>query len=511
MLESSGIWRVPLVASVSLLALGCLHGLLYQLHSILVPFVLSGFIVLALQPSVDFLHGLLAGRVPPYRWCICCKRRKTYSQECLLLDAEGQPSGRPGSCSPTARSDSASPRSNASCRAGDDPPSPRGRLDGGAAGFAQRGGPVAPRWGMREVIDLEKPEALPSLDPEAGDVRQSSKISMQTEATPLLSGRSRLGASSPEALSERFADELLRFLSVTIVLSSMLLAVLLTVELLCQGALHMKQNAEAYRAGLHRLQSITDRAIDRLSEEFHMTAILDQKIKEAYDTILSKAQDMVWVIVDTIATSLSEGLTSAAVMLLYVMFWLLQPLPTGGTVGALVRSYLYKKTLVSSLYGGCVACLFAALGVDLAILFGVISFFFNFVPEVGAFISMLTPIPVILLDGRISNPFLVLSLALVGQLVLKFVVGNVLEVKLVERDQEMSIHPVWVILGLSYFGFIWGPTGMLISVPILAMIKTAAISAQAWDNEEDATSATLAEGLLACLEGRARTSVGQQA
>ena len=31
-----------------------------------------------------------------------------------------------------------------------------------------------------------------------------------------------------------------------------------------------------------------------------------------------------------------------------------------------------------------------------------------------------------------------------------------------------------VIMGLSYFGYIWGPIGMLISVPIMAMVKTAA-------------------------------------
>eukprot|EP00929_Paragymnodinium_shiwhaense_P067556 TRINITY_DN33986_c0_g1_i1.p1 TRINITY_DN33986_c0_g1~~TRINITY_DN33986_c0_g1_i1.p1 ORF type:complete len:198 (+),score=29.04 TRINITY_DN33986_c0_g1_i1:40-633(+) len=145
----------------------------------------------------------------------------------------------------------------------------------------------------------------------------------------------------------------------------------------------------------------------------------------------------------------------------------------------------YKKSLVSALFGVCVALLFAMLGIDLAILFGMIAFFLNYVPEIGAFISILVPIPVILLDGRIQEPFVVLCLAILGQLTLKFLFSNILEVKLIEADESMSIHPVWVLLGLSYFGFVWGPVGMLISVPIMAMLKTAAMSAVVVFPEDD--------------------------
>jgi len=292
---------------------------------------------------------------------------------------------------------------------------------------------------------------------------------------------------------------------------------LLVIFMLFHGAIHMKENWAAYRAGLQRLMDMQDKMIDAVSKDLHLRNTWDNRVKEIYNTLLSKAQEGVWATVNRIVSGLSEGFSSAAIVLLYVLFWLLQPLPTGGKAGNLVRSYIYKKTLVSFLYGFCVTLLFFALSIDLAVLFGTISFFLNFVPEVGAFISMLVPVPVILLDGRLDQPFLVLGAALVGQLLLKFVFGNVLEVKLIERDREMNIHPVWVILGLSYFGYVWGPIGMLISVPILAMLKTAAMSARSWPPEAGlgvpgdegaealgglAAPEALVDYFLACFEGR---------
>jgi predicted PurR-regulated permease PerM len=308
-------------------------------------------------------------------------------------------------------------------------------------------------------------------------------------------------------LGNDFADGLCRALAVTAVLLCVLAVAVGVCTLLFRGAMHMKGNWTAYNAGLVRLMRRLDDFIDGLAKELHMERNLDERVKAVYNSILTQAKDGLWALVNSIVSGLSEGFSSVFVIFLYILFWLLQPLPTGGKVGALVRTYIYMKTLVSFLYGLCVTLLFVELGVDLAVLFGVISFFLNFVPEVGAFVSMLVPVPVIVLDGRIERPFVVLATALTGQLLLKFLFGNILEVKLVERDREMSIHPVWVILGLSYFGFVWGPTGMLMSVPILALMKTAAMSIRLWQEtslqkERWAAAGHLAEDFLACFEGR---------
>jgi predicted PurR-regulated permease PerM len=298
--------------------------------------------------------------------------------------------------------------------------------------------------------------------------------------------------------------------AVSIVLISVLLVVVCVLVLLAHGAVHMKQHWGAYRKGTYRLIARMDKFLDLLCKEFRIGKISDKHMKDAYASVLTKAEEFLWEVLNTVASGFSEGVSTSFIVFLYVIFWLLQPLPTGGKAGRLVRRYVFFKTLVSALYGGCVTALFFALGIDLAVLFGVVSFFLNFVPEVGAFISILVPIPVIVLDGRIQTPFLVLGMATLGQLILKFVFGTVLEVYLIEKDREMSIHPVWVILGLSYFGFVWGPTGMLISVPLLAMLKTALITAHSEMAEVSGPGQDnwkyICEALLVCLEGGHRAA-----
>lgn len=306
----------------------------------------------------------------------------------------------------------------------------------------------------------------------------------------------------PEAKCTMLADGFCRLLALTIVIGAVLIAVLLLLLIICHGAMRMKENWSAYQAGLGRLQGMQDRFIGYFIKEFHMDKNAEDEIKEGYFEVFKNAEDGVWILVNSIVTGLSGGISFLAFVLLYVLFWLWAPLPTGGKAGALVRSYIYKKTIVSAAYGLCVAILFIGLGIDLAVLFGVISFFLNYVPEVGAFISMIVPIPIILLDGRIQQPFVVLAVATFGQLFLKFIFSNVLEVKLIERDKEMNIHPVWVLLGLSYFGYLWGPIGMLISVPLMAMIKTAAMSARRTGDGTLAGLPLLVDLFLACFEGR---------
>lgn len=425
------------IGLLALVALGCLHGLLYHLHAILVPFVLSAFIVLAMQPMVDIINDALSGKVPPYRWCMCCRRRRRYN----LLQEDASQSGK-------------------KCQefAGD--------------------------WCcMRPAEDAAASQPLLET-PRGSPLKQGAKD-----------------------CCENFMDGLCRCVAVTVALALMAGIVTLIVLLIAQGYSHMKENYKAYADGLRKLERRQDKFVSRVFEDLRLDRKLERRLKDGYNNVLEKLEETMWSSINSIIVELSEGVFLMVWIMLYVLFWLFQPLPFAETAGNLVRSYMYKKTLVSALYGLCVTLLFIALGIDLAVLFGVVSFFLNYVPEVGAIISMVIPIPVILLDGRIENPVVVLILASLGQGFLKFIFGNILEVKLVERDRKMSIHPVWVVFGLSYFGFVWGPIGMLISVPMLALLKTAASSTMEAGYSPFAQQ--VAESLLTCLEGR-RTGSGQQ-
>mmetsp|Transcript_49420 Transcript_49420/g.105210 ORF Transcript_49420/g.105210 Transcript_49420/m.105210 type:complete len:536 (+) Transcript_49420:228-1835(+) len=436
------VWQRLTVGFLAIICLLCVHYVLFSLHRIVLPFFLSGFIVFALQPSVESLFLLLAGLSAPYRWFICCcpRRRRGQGAGGSLLY---------GSCCVT-----------------------RGRSPSFTGDATVVRSPRSPRRPDSESTDEEA----------------------QRESEPLLEQGPVLAAM----LGEGFA----RFIAVSVALLFLLWLSSLFFMLLGKAALHMKENWEVYRRGLVRIERMQERMVDIAAKEVGLQASVDRQVKLAYDKIMEEAQDLLWYLVNAMLGGLSEGVARLLLVLLYVMFWLMQPLPTGGKVSSVVRSYLWKKSFVSFLYGFSTTILLMWLHIDLALVFGVAGFFLNYVPEVGAFLSMLLPIPVILLDSRIHNPVLVLVIATMGQFVLKFMIGNILEVKLVERDKEMSIHPVWIILGLSYFGYIWGSMGALLSVPMLAMMKTAALSLRGEVIDETSVVPSLAESFLACFEGR---------
>jgi len=164
------------------------------------------------------------------------------------------------------------------------------------------------------------------------------------------------------------------------------------------------------------------------------------------------------------------------IMTLYIAFWLASPMPMGSAMEDLFRRYIILKGLACLGYGTCVGIFLRILKVDLAAAFGLAAFCLSFIPEIGAFAAVILPLPVILFDSRLKSPLLTLLIATSGQLGLKFVFSNVVEVKLVEADRIMKMHPVIILLAVSFFGYIWGPTGMLLSVPLVAYMKVSLLT-----------------------------------
>merc|ERR1712232_1360062 len=181
--------------------------------------------------------------------------------------------------------------------------------------------------------------------------------------------------------------------------------------------------------------------------------------------------EVVNFLLGTIVEHVTALMVELLMMLLYVIFWLCEPIHIGESVPVLFNQYIMLKSIASALYAFCIWLLLHFIGVDLAIVFGLITFCFNFVPEIGPFFAILLPIPVIIFDGRLGSPLVKMLVALTGQLALKFIFGNVVEVKLVESQDEMKMHPVIILFFVAFFGWIWGPTGMLLSVPLMATFK----------------------------------------
>jgi len=131
-----------------------------------------------------------------------------------------------------------------------------------------------------------------------------------------------------------------------------------------------------------------------------------------------------------------------------------------------IRKYLQVKTAFNILNGLATWLVLIAFGVDFAALFGLISFGFHYIPNIGSLLSTILPVLLYLVqtgDGT-STVVLLLVLTLVQNLI-----GNVLEPKVM--GVQLKLSPVVVLFSLIFWGWMWGIVGMILSIPIVAIIK----------------------------------------
>jgi predicted PurR-regulated permease PerM len=131
-----------------------------------------------------------------------------------------------------------------------------------------------------------------------------------------------------------------------------------------------------------------------------------------------------------------------------------------------VQKYLVIKTGISFLSGTVTMVVLLAFGVDFAVLFGFLTFLLNFIPSLGSITSMgLASIIAAFQFGSVF-PALWILLLLVG---LDVVISNFLEPKLM--GQGLGLSPLAVLFSLFFWGWLWGIPGMILAVPLLAVIK----------------------------------------
>jgi len=130
-----------------------------------------------------------------------------------------------------------------------------------------------------------------------------------------------------------------------------------------------------------------------------------------------------------------------------------------------VQDYLFIKALISAGTGLLVAGVVLACGVDFPLLWGLVAFLFNFVPNIG---SLIAAVPAVMLAVVQHGPFTALLVS-IGYVVVNTVMGNVVEPKVMGR--RLGLSTLVVFLSLLVWGWIWGPVGMLLSVPLTVIIK----------------------------------------
>jgi predicted PurR-regulated permease PerM len=132
-----------------------------------------------------------------------------------------------------------------------------------------------------------------------------------------------------------------------------------------------------------------------------------------------------------------------------------------------VKQYLVIKSLTSLITGVVVTAWLFFLGVDFAVLWGSIAFFMNFVPFVGSIIAAVPVVFLAFLDAGVQDALLVAA----GFLAINLVVGNLIEPRFMGRG--LGLSTLVVFLSLLFWGWVFGPVGMFLSVPLTMLIKIA--------------------------------------
>jgi len=264
-----------------------------------------------------------------------------------------------------------------------------------------------------------------------------------------------------------------RWASVTLVILIIMVIGFMLAGLITQSLSEFRQNMPVYR--------------EQLTGEFawilNKLAILNINVnKELITSYLDPGAAM------SVATSFLSGmgsvLSNLVLILLTVIFMLFeaQSMPQRIHVALAdpdmkmthidrflrsVNSYLGIKMLVSLATGFFIALWLYFLGVDHFLLWAVLAFMFNFIPNIG---SIIAAIPAVLM-AFVEYGFAKAGLAGLGFIVVNMVMGNVIEPRFMGKG--LGLSTLVVFLSLIFWGWLLGSVGMLLSVPLTMVVKIA--------------------------------------
>ncbi len=186
----------------------------------------------------------------------------------------------------------------------------------------------------------------------------------------------------------------------------------------------------------------------------------------------------------TVTAALSGVLANTFLILLVVIFILLEAAVLPAKVRAMpglseaawvrlqqiveqTRRYVSLKTMMSLVTGVLVGIWLAAMGVDYPVLMGLLAFLLNYVPNIG---SIVAGVPGVLLAFVQFGPGSA-AVTAAGYVAINVVIGNLLEPRLMGRG--LGLSPLVILISMIFWGWVLGPVGMLLSVPLTMTVKIA--------------------------------------
>lgn len=135
-----------------------------------------------------------------------------------------------------------------------------------------------------------------------------------------------------------------------------------------------------------------------------------------------------------------------------------------------IKRYMSIKLLTSALTGVLVAVGLSLMGVDFAVLWGFFAFLLNFIPNIGSIIAAIPAVLLALLQFGVGGALGVAALFLV----VNVVIGSILEPRWM--GNQLGLSPLIVFVSLVFWGWVFGPVGMFLSVPLTISVQIALAS-----------------------------------
>jgi len=236
-----------------------------------------------------------------------------------------------------------------------------------------------------------------------------------------------------------------------------------------------------FTAALPGYQERLDVIIDGFLKNVVRFLNLDESVKSIGDMI-----DPGWAMgfAATILNGLKNVLTDTFLIIFTMIFMLLEASSFGTKVEAAfgksaaslerpraflanLGRYLGIKTLVSFGTGFCAWLLTWSIGLDFPLLWAMLAFLLNYIPNIG---SIIAAVPAMMMAMLQLGPGAVMATAL-SFLGVNLLFGNIIEPRLMGHGVGLS--PLIVFIGLVFWGWVFGPVGMLLSVPLTMTTKMA--------------------------------------
>ncbi len=269
-------------------------------------------------------------------------------------------------------------------------------------------------------------------------------------------------------------------------IASMILLAGASVGLLVLMALQVTGSAAKLGAEMphltHRAQTIFESvekyAVDRLP------SWLSSEAKDTADG-QSIAIEHLKQVASSMAGAAADTMADAVLVGIYLIFFLMEAgrvprriqsafsgawperiLLVLGNINVAMAGYLRVKVKVNLVLAIPVTIVLWAFGVEFALMWGLLTFFLNFIPYLGSVIACSCPLVLAYLQmDTLARPTVVAVLLVTIHMTSAYVVEPAL------TGKAVGLSPVVILVALSFWGLCWGITGMLLAVPLTVMAK----------------------------------------